>query len=49
MKNTVGPIIVAALVVAGLITWQAEGGWMIWIPVVAGIVIGWCVGKQLVR
>jgi hypothetical protein len=49
MKSTVGSIIVAALVVAGLITWQAEGGWMIWVPVVAGLAIGWSVGKTLIR
>ena len=48
MKSTVGSIIVATLLVAALITWQG-GGWFIWIPVLAGLAIGWSVGKALVR
>jgi hypothetical protein len=49
MKSTVGSIIVAALIAACLITWQAEGGWWIWIPVIAGLAIGWSVSKTLIR
>ena len=40
---------VGTLLVAALITWQAEGGWFIWIPVLAGLAIGWSVSKTLIR
>lgn len=45
-RSSVSPLVVGALVVSALCTVMFEGGWMIWLPVVAALGVVGSFGKR---
>jgi hypothetical protein len=40
-------IVAGMLIVAGLMTLMFEGGWFVWVPVAAALLLAWCFAEKL--